>query len=59
MKYGTDKLIARSCDAMCDEEVWSKKDHKLLVDTIDHLKDRICDYILTIQKQNSQSEQSQ
>jgi len=36
-------LITRSCDAMCDQEVWSKKDHKLLVDTIDWLKEEIAE----------------
>jgi len=53
MKYGTDKLMARSCDAMCDKEVWSKKDHKLLVDTLDYLKDRIRE----LNEQHPQSEQ--
>jgi len=34
-------LIALSCDRMCDRGVWGTKDHKLLVDTLDALNDRI------------------
>ena len=35
------ELMATSCDRMCDEQVWSKKDHKLLIDTLDALKDKL------------------
>lgn len=34
-------LITLSCDRMCDRGVWGTKDHKLLVDTLDALNDRI------------------
>ena len=36
-----DKLIALSCDRYCDGGAWGPKDHKLLVDTVDALNDRI------------------
>ena len=32
------KLMSRSSDAMCEEQVWSEKDHKLLVETLDYMK---------------------
>ena len=35
------KLIALSCDRMCDGGAWGTKDHKLLVDTLDALNERI------------------
>jgi len=37
------KVIARSCDAMCDKEVWTKGDHKLIVQVYDMLCDEIRD----------------
>ena len=35
------KLLAVSCDRYCDGGAWGPKDHKLLVDTVDALNDRI------------------
>lgn len=35
------KLLTLSCDRMCDGAPWGTKDHKLLVDTVDALNDRI------------------
>ncbi len=29
------KLITASCNAMCDNDVWSRKNHRLVVDCID------------------------
>lgn len=37
----THALKKRSVDRMCDGGTWGTKDHKLLIDTLDKLSDRI------------------
>ena len=34
-----DKLMVLSCDRMCEGQKWGTKDHKVLVDTIDAVKE--------------------
>jgi len=35
------ELMARSCSAMFDKEVWSKTDHRLLTNTLDKVRAQI------------------
>jgi hypothetical protein len=35
------ELMARSCSAMFDQEVWSKADHRILTNTLDKVRAHI------------------